>query len=382
MPVYTNTIVCVVKRLLIYLFLGFTTAMQAGGVKIGDLYYNLDIQTATAEVTYQGTGLLNYSELPNSTLTIPATVTYQYRTYSVTAIGYRAFNYCDVIRAVTIPGSVKRIDANAFFNCINLRQITLSSHLTDIGPMAFYRCLNLSSIDIPDSVRVLRGSTFEQCTALKHVTLPDSLNAILDGTFNGCTALSFIRIPDGVRSIGKKAFASCTALSAVSFGDSLRSIGSDAFLSCTALQSAILPDSLNSISAQAFKDCSGLKKIVLPSGLTSLSSNTFVGNKALAEIYCYADTPAVMNSNFTDVDTMTCILYVPENSIALYKDANGWRRFQDIRPLPADKPEQPADAVYTHSDALIAPAKRFVNGCLTIILPDGSHYAIDGCRLR
>lgn len=65
----------------------------ADGTKIGDLYYNLDADNLTAEVTYQENGTMsNYSNLTSAN--ILSSVTYNDKTFSVTSIGEWAFQYC------------------------------------------------------------------------------------------------------------------------------------------------------------------------------------------------------------------------------------------------------------------------------------------------
>lgn len=298
------------KNLFFSLFLLCTTAVFADGVKIGDLYYNLDADNQTAEVTYQGTGLHNYSELPSGNLEIPESVNYNRVDYTVTAIGAMAFVYCSVLKSITVPGTVKTIGGNAFFHCINLSKITLPDIVTDIGPMAFYHCTALKSFVVPDSVTALRGSTFEQCTALTGITLPDSLKAIFDG---------------------------------------------------------------------AFKDCSALTRIVLPKALTTIGKNVFNGNTALKEIYNCVDSPLVVTSNFSGVDTLNCILYVPEGSIEAYRRTKIWRDFRNIQPMPEEIP----DAVeMLRNDSLVEPKKIMDNGQLVILLPDGSVYSVSGLKIR
>ncbi|MBQ7531789.1 MAG: leucine-rich repeat domain-containing protein [Paludibacteraceae bacterium] len=298
------------KNLFFSLLILCTTAVFADGVKIGELYYNLDADNRTAEVTYQGKGLLNYSELPNGSLDIPASVTYDRVTYDVTAIGDQAFVYCTVLTSVTVPHSVKTIGSDAFFLCSNLAKVNLPSDLSGIGPMAFYRCTSLKSFTVPDSVKVLRGSTFEQCTALTGVTLPDSLKAILDGAFISCTAL---------------------------------------------------------------------KRIVLPKGLTAIGKNVFSGDSTLNEIYNNVDSPLVVtSSSFSGVDTLNCILYVPEGSMEAYRSTSVWKDFRDIRPMPETIP----DAVeMLRNDSLVEPKKILDNGQLVILLPDGTVYSVTGQKL-
>ena len=100
-------------------------------VKIGDLYYNLDATSQTAEVySYYGR---EYTGL--TTATIPASVTYNSLTYSVTSIGGSAFQNCSGLTSVTIPNSVTSIGNFAFSGCTGLKKV----NITDIA--AWYNIL-------------------------------------------------------------------------------------------------------------------------------------------------------------------------------------------------------------------------------------------------
>ena len=71
---------------------------------------------------------------------IPATVTYKGETYSVTSIGYCAFQYCTELTSVTIPASVTSIGDDAFFSCHSLSSVTIPEGITAIGWNAFHDC--------------------------------------------------------------------------------------------------------------------------------------------------------------------------------------------------------------------------------------------------
>ena len=203
------------KHLFLSLLLLCTSAVLADGVKIGDLYYNLNEADLTAEVTYQYKGLINYSELPKADLEVPESVIYDQHTYTVTAIGYQAFVYCSVITTVTLPSSIREIGANAFMQCTKLRKISIPNTVRAIGTMAFYNCTRLTAFTVPDSVRQVRGSTFEGCTSLVHISLPDSMTALFDGALKNCSALRQIILPAGLTAIGKDVFNGNTALQAI-----------------------------------------------------------------------------------------------------------------------------------------------------------------------
>ena len=76
-------------------------------VEIGDIWYNLNLETKQAEVT-SGSG--DY-------ITIPATVTYEGVNFNVTSIKEEAFMYY-YLESISIPESVTSIGKDAFLACI------------------------------------------------------------------------------------------------------------------------------------------------------------------------------------------------------------------------------------------------------------------------
>ena len=82
--------------------------------------------------------------------------------------------------------------------------------------------------------------------------------------------------------------------------------------------------------------CTGLTSITVPSSATSIGDYAFSYCGGLTTITNYATTPQTINSNvFTKVDLSACTLYVLNESIALYKDADVWKGFNSIEPIGA-----------------------------------------------
>lgn len=104
------------------MLIAFASLMaNAEKVKIGELYYNLDDANKTAEVTFSD----NSSYL--SEIVIPSTVEYNGYTYSVTSIGYAAFESCSDLTSVSIPKTVTSIGDQAFGSCTNLEAVYCSA---------------------------------------------------------------------------------------------------------------------------------------------------------------------------------------------------------------------------------------------------------------
>ena len=189
---------------------------------------------------------------------ITAKITYNGKTYKVTAIGEMAFFSCENITSITSPDSVTSIGESAFEGCDNLTSITIPNSVTSIGDYAFYECSSLTSITIPDSVTTIGEDAFWDCTNLTSITIPDSVTTIGDWTFKGCKNLTSITIPDSVTSIGDSAFQDCTNLTSITIPNSVTSIGESAFAFCDSLTSITIPDSVTSIGELAFNNCKNL----------------------------------------------------------------------------------------------------------------------------
>ncbi len=251
--------------------------------KIGDLYYNLNSTDKTAEVTYEvQDNKYNYNGL--TTANIPASVTYSGTTYSVTSIGYQAFNHCTGLKSITIGNSVTSIGGLAFYFCSSLTSVAIPNNVTSIGDQAFYWCTGLTSV------------------SLTSVTIGNSVTSIGDYAFTNCTSLTSITIGNGVTSIGNYAFRECTALTSVTIPNSVTSIGYNAFYICTGLTSVTIGNSVTSIGGAAFKDCSSLTSVTIE-----------------------AETPPALGGGAFD-HTNDCPIYVPCGTLDAYKTAWGITR--------------------------------------------------------
>ena len=103
----------------------------------------------------------------------------------VTNIG-NAFQYCDSLTSITIPGSVTSIGNRAFIDCDNLISVTILDGVTRIGDSAFISCDSLRSVTILDDVTSIGEYAFYCCGNLRSVTIPDSVISIDYYAFDGC----------------------------------------------------------------------------------------------------------------------------------------------------------------------------------------------------
>lgn len=180
-------------------------------VQIGDLYYNLDTQSQTAEVTSQNSSY-PYWSTSITTVSIPESVAYESVTYDVISIGHSAFQGCRGLMSIKISNSVKNIGQSTFAYCTGLTFITIPNSVTSIGDQAFSHCSSLTSIEIPSGITSIGGAVFYDCSGLNSIEIPNSVTSIGSSAFEGCTGLTSITIPNSVNSIGSFAFFRCTDL--------------------------------------------------------------------------------------------------------------------------------------------------------------------------
>ena len=135
---------------------------------------------------------------------IPATVSYNGQTYTVTEIGREAFDNSKA-RSVTLPSTLKYIAAWAFTRT-DLESIVLPPSVKAIGNMAFWSSKQLRSITFNEGLEVI-GTTVFQSTAIESIILPKSLKKVENSAF--CGTLNSVRelsVPESLTDIGEKAF--------------------------------------------------------------------------------------------------------------------------------------------------------------------------------
>ena len=244
----------------------------AEAIEINGIYYNLDFNQKTAEVTK------NPFEYKDK-VKIPETVAFKNTNYSVTSIGDKAFYDCYRLTSITIPNSV-----------------------TSIGNQAFYECSGLKKVIIPDIAAwctiVFGGYVYnsnplyyakhiyrDESTEITNLVIPNSVTSIESGAFSGCIGLTSVTIPNSVTSIGLQAFHNCSSLTSVTIPNSVTSIGWYAFRGCSSLTSITISNSVTSIGVAAFQGCERLKKVIVPDIATWCAINFLNEHISIFEPY-------------------------------------------------------------------------------------------------
>lgn len=283
------------------------------------------------------------------------------------------FAGCYNLKSVQLPSDVKSIAREAFKNCTGLTSLELPSGLTKIEDGAFSGCSNIVSIYayMPDPPLFDGdGKDFPTCfnenCALYVPKKSYTAYIVAPGWGDFKTIAKFN--PDLIRDWVTKNVAQAGTLSTVIGEDKenitklkltgnlndtdvqyleemireaalqelnlkdaqLYTIESRRFVYCKNLTSLVLPDVLQRIEKEAFGGCTGLTTISLPAGLEYMYA-AFPDCTGLTSIYANMPTPLQDAYSFEGVDKSDCILYVPEGSLAAYRQMeNTWGLFQHI----------------------------------------------------
>jgi hypothetical protein len=192
------------KKFTLTLLFALVTVYASASFKVGDIYYQPDEQAddgtcwVCAHPNWGG-----YEGLTD--ITIPGRVTYNGRTYRVTAIINDAFKNVGSLERVRIGWGVEEILSNAFAGCTNLKYVYLPSSIKLISNYAFQSCTSMIRFGIAASTPPTLGTSpflyMKKCeivTALRSSTsdynaISTWTNADSDGsvTYNGAYANDF-----------------------------------------------------------------------------------------------------------------------------------------------------------------------------------------------
>lgn len=109
--------------------------------------------------------------------------------------------------------------------------------VTEISENAFSSDLQLIEISIPASVREIDAFAFSSCAHLEKVVFAENGScAIGDHAFENCASLAVVDFASSVYSIGGGAFLNCARLGTIKDDGTLLQIGVDAFKNCEKLK--------------------------------------------------------------------------------------------------------------------------------------------------
>lgn len=340
----------------------------------GETFYAQSTEGVQIEFSVISTGkktclLKSVSESAIGHVTIPEVA----QGFTVTDIGYRAFDKCNGLTGVTIPNTVTTIDGGAFYSCENLKSLLIPNSvnnmgkiekepdddddeptpqpptdnikrsknnkekITIIGPIAI-GCTSLNSINVEkgnttydsrnDCNAIIETATNTLLTGCVNTIIPNSVTSIGYGVFAELENLKTIDIPTSVINIGDYAFV-YTGLTQINLPSSVINIGKGAFEG-TRISEIYIPYSVINIGDYAF-DCKELSRVFISNSVKSLGDGAFGEKTQLDYIYSDIEEPfSISDYVFSNATYSYCILYVPNGTATKYQAQTGWSKFNNI----------------------------------------------------
>lgn len=292
-----------------------------------------EVAIVNGEFYYQDNPSLAYQY--RGKVVIPETISHLGTTYTVIAIGWKAFYGCNLVTSVFIPDSIRYIiDANTtiyndgigyiysntcgsgtFEGCSSLTDIRMSENIQWIGDKAFAGCpCYWETITIPSTVTRIGIAAFdsenivfnaENCSCAGGMTYPNgsSEEPICFSAFPRMTSIDFgnevkvlpsflysdmnptvVDIPSSVTKLPNDAFRGCTNLEKINGLENVIEIGCSAFEACESLNSFTLNNNLTRIENRTFYGCKNLASIEIPNSVTAIDYCAFENCSSLTEV--------------------------------------------------------------------------------------------------
>lgn len=289
---------------------------------------------------------------------------------TITEIAGGAFQYKGDVKRIILPASLRKIGTQAFYECGMLSVVNFAEGLQELAPQAFCRCPALTTLDLPASLETIGEAPTMNCQGLTSFTLPASNTHYksVEGVLYNATGQTLIdypagregsfTLPEGVSRIGDYAFAFCSGLDVIKLGNQLKELGRGAFRESSSLRGIIeIPGAVQVISdsafylcenvreirmaegvckigIEAFGHCSSVEKITMPSTVTELGESCFSFLSRLSSFYNHMKEPLQGRQVFWQTKTYQATLYVPAESVELYKaQTSTWDAFNAYLPL-------------------------------------------------
>lgn len=196
-------------------------SVSAYDFEIDGFYYEVDLEKMTATVVAGENKHVGE-------ISIPATVTYKGREFSVTSIN-GAFSENDELTKVSLPNSIVSLGTRAFEGCSSLQSISGLDNITELGVACFASFVSLTTIDLPEGLKKIGSQTFKGCEGLVSISIPNAVNSIGSEAFQDCLSLSYIQFPSTIASLSDGLFKGCSSLEVFEIPNSTTTIENNVF---------------------------------------------------------------------------------------------------------------------------------------------------------
>lgn len=149
-----------------------------------------------------------------------------------------------------------------------IKSVVISEGITSIGEFAFSFCNNLKTVTLPTSLKTIKRNGFmphideyivhQNLYGLTEITIPPKVTEIAKYAFSG-TAIKSVTIPSSVSTVGEMAFSECQKLETVRYSGKI--ISDRMFVRCIKLKNFTITKSTTEIVGGCFNYCESLTLI-------------------------------------------------------------------------------------------------------------------------
>ena len=250
---------------------------------------------------------------------IPAELSYEGNTYTVTKVEKDAFKGNTALTKVFIPQTINDfglsrtdvLERNLFVGCTALEYIEVEEGnpvFCSVDGVLFDRekrslftypaAATRTSYTVPESVKDIAYSAFAHNQHLVNVTIPDEVTDMGTSVFNGCTNLEEVRLSPNLKSLPEFLFKHCEHLKSVTIPQGVTNLGLGVFSGCASLTSMTMPESVVSTDYAVFEDCTSLSEVTLSPNLKEINQKMFLNCSSLAEIQIPESVTSVLSEAF------------------------------------------------------------------------------------
>ncbi len=202
----------------------------------------------------------------------------------------------------------------------SFNELRFFTGLTELTGECFYTCDKMKSITIPSGVSAIDGFAFANCSDLEQISV-DPGNIVFNASLQ-CNAI--------IETATNKLVVGCQASS---IPEKITIIGNAAFWGRWSMPQMDIPESVKTIENDAFAYCPNLQNITLPEGLTAIGEGAFNECTNLTEVKAQNPVPVVLTNAKTFSNRANAKLFVPNESVTTYQNANIWQDFKEIAGL-------------------------------------------------
>lgn len=198
----------------------------------------------------------------------------------------------------------------------SVKVIKLPDTINVLEESAFEHCRELEKISIPQTIKYIPARCFLSDRQLKIKDFPSSIVEVDTCGFQGVD-FGHLNLSSNVKKVGWDAFKMCN-LKSLHANEGLEQIGIGAFRLNPTLESVDLPTTVKIMESGVFRDCKDIKTFVI---------------RAVVPPHIPEYTPEGEQEYFAPNVLDTMKLFVPKDSIELYRNHKIWGQIKNISPI-------------------------------------------------